>query len=142
MLHPVPDRPPPGERHPEVLDATVCAALLRHAHVGRLGYVLDGRPQIVPMNYAVDGEGVVVRLGEGATLAAIRAGSPVAFQVDGVDEVYHHGWSVVLHGRAEEVLDADEVERVLALPSRPWAGGTRDHVVRILPERWTGRRIG
>jgi nitroimidazol reductase NimA-like FMN-containing flavoprotein (pyridoxamine 5'-phosphate oxidase superfamily) len=133
--------PAEGVRLPEVLEPAVCRALLRHAHTGRLAHVADGRPHIVPLNYAVDGDDVVVRLGPGTALRAVAGGAPVAFQVDGVDELYHQGWSVVVHGRAAEVVDPTEVARLRLLPLRPWAGGVRDHVVRIRAEALTGRRI-
>ncbi len=140
MSHPA--RPNAADRRPEALDREVCLALLKHSHVGRLAHVLDGRPQIVPMNYAIDGDRLVVQLGTGATLAAISGGAHVAFQVDGVDEVYHQGWSVTAHGRASEVTDPVEADRLRGLPSRPWAGGPRHHVILIQPDAWTGRRIG
>jgi uncharacterized protein len=130
-----------GRHAPLPLDEGVCRALLRHVVIGRLGYIWEGRPQVVPMNAAWDGEAVVVRLGDGITYRAVRTGAAVAFQADWLDEVYHQGWSVVVHGEAREVTDPDALAAIAELPLRPWASGVREHVIRITPTELTGRRI-
>lgn len=51
------------------------------------------------------------------------------------------GWSVLIHGRLTEVTDPDQVQQVLSSKLSSWAGGEREHVVRLLGEQVTGRRI-
>jgi nitroimidazol reductase NimA-like FMN-containing flavoprotein (pyridoxamine 5'-phosphate oxidase superfamily) len=99
-------------------------------------------PTIFPVNYALDGEAVVFRTAPGTKLDhAERA--PVAFEVDGLDRERREGWSVVVHGRLEEVtqFDASTLGRVSALALYPWAEGAKDHWLRLVPSRVTGRRV-
>src|SRR4051794_10581978 len=58
-----------------------CWDLLRTREVGRLGVNADGFPQVLPMNYAVDGDTVVVRSRPGAKLRSAD-GQPVSFEID------------------------------------------------------------
>jgi nitroimidazol reductase NimA-like FMN-containing flavoprotein (pyridoxamine 5'-phosphate oxidase superfamily) len=118
-----------------------CLRLLRdEAYVGRLAFVLDGRPMVLPVNYLVDAESVVFSTGEGTKLAAVRD-APVAFEIDENRALYHSGWSVVVRGIAREVTDAGELERLRRGPLRSWARGTREHWVRISVDEISGRRI-
>jgi nitroimidazol reductase NimA-like FMN-containing flavoprotein (pyridoxamine 5'-phosphate oxidase superfamily) len=127
----------------EVVDREGCLHLLAQQEIGRLAFVIGGSPEILPVNYVLDGDAVVLRTAPGRKLdGALR--SPVAFEVDATDRATHAGWSVVVHGHAEEVtrLDREElVRRVAALHVEPWAGGDKPHVLRIVPTSITGRRI-
>ncbi len=125
--------------HPTTVEE--CMALLADAYVGRLAFVVDGKPQIVPLNFRYVEGNVVFRTSYGSLLDAVH-GSAVAFEIDGWDETDHSGWSVVVHGLAEEVWRPEELRAIRELPLRPWAPGPRDHYVRINPEAITGRRIG
>lgn len=62
--------------------------------VGRLGIVSTGRPDVLPVNYAVVGGEVVFRTGLGEKLAVAVDGAPVAFEVDAIDQSWQEGWSV------------------------------------------------
>jgi hypothetical protein len=57
-----------GETSPEVqnLEHHECWAMLRTVSVGRLAVLSDGRPDIFPINYTVDGGTLVFRTGEGS----------------------------------------------------------------------------
>jgi hypothetical protein len=68
----------------------------------------------------------------------------VVFEVDETDEQTRSGWSVVVHGLAQEVTAADTrtLERVRALPLEPWAEGRKPYYVRITPRFVSGRRVG
>jgi nitroimidazol reductase NimA-like FMN-containing flavoprotein (pyridoxamine 5'-phosphate oxidase superfamily) len=118
-----------------------CALLLTAGRVGRVGVSQGALPVVLPVNYAVLDGDVVIRTGAGTKLDAALAGAVVAFEIDSVDPVYHAGWSVMVQGRAREVVDPDELKRVRALPLAPWAAGVRDRFVRIATERISGRRI-
>jgi uncharacterized protein len=125
----------------EEIEREECLRLLRdEAYVGRLAFVLDGRPMVLPVNYLADRESVVFSTVAGTKLAAVRD-APVAFEIDESRALYHAGWSVVVRGVAHEVTDPDELERLRAGPLRSWARGTREHWVRITIEEITGRRI-
>jgi hypothetical protein len=66
-----------GETSPEVqnLEHHECWAMLRTVSVGRLAVLADGRPDIFPINYTVDGGTLVFRTGEGTKLAGASKGA-------------------------------------------------------------------
>lgn len=123
------------------LGVSTCLRLLSSAHVGRLAVNDPAGPVVFPVNYTVDGGTVLFRTTMGTKLAAAEAQEAVAFQVDHVDVPRRLGWSVLVRGRLAEVTDPDEIERLGELPLEPFAGGTRDHYVRVLAASITGRRI-
>ncbi len=126
--------------HLEVLDRVECQRLLQMTHLGRLAIVVEGRPLVFPVNYALDGEAVVFRTAEGTKLYG-ALGHEVAFEIDGFDTAYHLGWSVLVVGMGEELHDPAEIARCERLPVRPWGEGAKSHWLRIRPRAITGRRI-
>ena len=109
--------------------------------IGRVAFLAEGRPVILPVNYVFFEGCVVFRTDPGAKLSAASASQHLAFEIDEIDETWHEGWSVVVQGRAEEVIDPLEVERLRQLPLRPWGPGAKDAYVRIMSTEITGRRI-
>ena len=65
------------------------------------------------------------------------------FEIDCFDRANRSGWSVVVAGRLEEVTpyEAKTWERIQELPVEPWAGGDKEHWVRLIPSRITGRLV-
>ena len=124
----------------EVLDWDECIALLGRSSLGRIAVVMDTRPLIFPVNFALDGDAVVLRTDFGTKLFAARNG-PVAFECDGTEAVYHTGWSVLATGNAEEVRNEAEVARLERLPLGTWCPGPKPTWLRIRPRTLTGRRI-
>jgi nitroimidazol reductase NimA-like FMN-containing flavoprotein (pyridoxamine 5'-phosphate oxidase superfamily) len=122
-----------------VLLENECWGLLRQEEVGRLAVVVDGRPEIFPVNYVVDHGTVVFRTAEGSKLAALVAESRVAFEIDG--ETDGDAFSVVVKGFAVEIGDRYELFDAVELPLFPWHIAPKQHFVRILPELVTGRRF-
>jgi nitroimidazol reductase NimA-like FMN-containing flavoprotein (pyridoxamine 5'-phosphate oxidase superfamily) len=118
-------------------------ALLRSARVGRLAVVIDRRPHVVPLNCAVDDDGVVVFRTADLTVATSAALAQVAFEVDEIDPERREGWSVVVHGWGREIGDAvdPESKRLLRLPVEPWAPDERNRWYKIVPSEITGRRL-
>jgi nitroimidazol reductase NimA-like FMN-containing flavoprotein (pyridoxamine 5'-phosphate oxidase superfamily) len=117
-----------------------CWALVREAVVGRLATVLDGRPEIFPVNHVVDHGSVVIRTAAGAKLES-AVGRPVAFEVDGYDVEHRSAWSVVVKGRAVELTRLHEVLDAMGLPLFPWHGSSKPHFLRIEASEVTGRRF-
>jgi nitroimidazol reductase NimA-like FMN-containing flavoprotein (pyridoxamine 5'-phosphate oxidase superfamily) len=128
----------------EQIDRDECIRLLADCQVGRRGFVSGGQAEILPVNFALDGDAVVFATATGTKLwGSTRA--PVVFEVDGIDPASRSGWSVVVHGLAAEVTDLEApalVERVRAVAPNPWAGGDRPHLVRIAARTITGRQVG
>lgn len=125
----------------EVLDRGTCVRLMATQPVGRLAVAPGGRPVCLPVNFVLDDEAVVFRTAAGTKLDAAVRGALVSFEVDSIDPVLQAGWSVVVSGWAEEVLDADEQARLAALPLRPWSAHDKSHWIRVRPESITGRRL-
>jgi nitroimidazol reductase NimA-like FMN-containing flavoprotein (pyridoxamine 5'-phosphate oxidase superfamily) len=117
-----------------------CWALVREAVVGRLATVLDGQPDIFPVNHVVDHGSVVIRTAAGAKLLG-AAGHPVAFEVDGYDVEHRSAWSVVVKGRAVELTRLDDVLDAMGLPLFPWHGSSKPHFLRIEAAELTGRKF-
>jgi nitroimidazol reductase NimA-like FMN-containing flavoprotein (pyridoxamine 5'-phosphate oxidase superfamily) len=118
-----------------------CTDRLASKSVGRLAYVArHGVPDIVPVNYELDGEDVIIRCAPGPKLQAAERGEVVAFEVDDLDDDLHTGWSVVVVGRAVRISPLLTDRAGTHLPES-WARGPRRHGIRIHPGRIDGRRL-
>ncbi len=125
----------------EVLSREECWRLIGGSVVGRLAVSIANQPDIFPINYAVDGETIVINTDAGTKLAGAVLGTAVAFEVDGLDADEHTGWSIVVHGKAEEVSGVEETMHAEDLGIKTWANRDKSRFVRILPSDITGRRI-
>ena len=114
--------------------------LLRQAVVGRLAVIIDGRPDIFPVNHVVDHGSVVFRTAAGSKLAG-AVGHQVAYEVDGYDLETGSAWSVVVKGHAHDVNRLYDVLEAVGLPLFPWHSTLKPHFVRIEPDKVTGRRF-
>jgi nitroimidazol reductase NimA-like FMN-containing flavoprotein (pyridoxamine 5'-phosphate oxidase superfamily) len=123
------------------LSKSECFGLLARERVGRVAFVDDLGPVVMPVNFVLDRHMVVFRTDGGTKLDAAVRGSRVAFEIDGTDEAARTGWSVVIRGEAVEVTDPAELTRLRRLGLQPWAPGAKTHYVRVLPAVLTGRRI-
>lgn len=125
----------------ERLTREECLERLGSQQVGRLAVVSSARPLIFPVNYALDGESVVFRTAAGTKFDAAVREMAVAFEIDEFDAEHHEGWSVLVTGRAEEVVSEAHRNRLANLPLRPWAAGAKDNWLAIVPTAITGRRV-
>ena len=126
----------------EVLGHETCLELLRSEYVGRLAVAAACRPTIRPVNYVLDGHDVVIRTAPGTVLSAAANEQAAAFEVDGVDHLYHTGWSVIIEGELRTVTGETERQQLERLPLRPWANAiARPHWVRLITDTMSGRRI-
>jgi nitroimidazol reductase NimA-like FMN-containing flavoprotein (pyridoxamine 5'-phosphate oxidase superfamily) len=125
----------------EVLDREECLRLIRTAALGRLAIHAGALPAIVPVNFALTDDGVVLRTGAGSKLQHATTNAVVAFEVDDHDPFDHTGWSVNVIGVAREVTDPGELAALARLPLAHWAGGVAEHYVRISLDVISGRRI-
>jgi uncharacterized protein len=134
----------PTDPRPELeeLSAVACERRLRHTTVGRVGVVVDGHPEIFPVNYVVDEAGYLYfRTDPGAKLHALRHAETIALEIDGFDTERHSGWSVLVVGDAYRVADPDLLDAVARSGLQPWAAGDKPHVLRLLPTKVTGRYL-
>ena len=95
----------------EVLDRDECLRLLASATLGRIGFTSGALPTVLPVNFDLDGERILVRTGRGSKLDAALRDAVVAFEVDDFDPICHSGWSVAVTGVATEVSDPTELRR-------------------------------
>jgi nitroimidazol reductase NimA-like FMN-containing flavoprotein (pyridoxamine 5'-phosphate oxidase superfamily) len=126
----------------QVLGREECFGLLGNAVIGRLGLSSGALPVVLPVNFLVDGDRVLIRTSPGTKLDRALAGAVVAFEVDDFDPLSHTGWSVLVTGVANVVDDADDLARIRRLPLAHWAHGAADRVVAVSAEIVTGRRLG
>ena len=127
----------------EVLEEAECVHLIESTPIGRIGFVSDGVPLVLPVNFEWHDGGVVFRTLEGQKLAAAAEEQAVCFEVDDWDNTSHTGWSVVMTGTARQVTEWAEIEQLERLSVVPWARGDwRPLWVRVEPQDLSGRRIG
>lgn len=131
----------------EVLDETECRRLISPGGIGRIAY--NGRYDltVLPVNYRVADGAILFRTaqdsltGEDLRTGIKDADYKVAFEIDHFDEEAREGWSVLIQGPAHH-LDSDaEQAAARSAVVRSWASGQKDHFIRIIPARMTGRRI-
>src|ERR1017187_6184408 len=84
----------------EELSEQACRLLLGVAAVGRIAFVIDGLPIILPVNFRLltDDSGLSILLRARAGHSIDGAARPVAFQIDGIDPGHQQGWSVLVRG--------------------------------------------
>jgi nitroimidazol reductase NimA-like FMN-containing flavoprotein (pyridoxamine 5'-phosphate oxidase superfamily) len=129
-----------------ILEHEECLRLLRSRDLGRVAVSVNALPAIFPVNYALSDDAVIIRSSPGTKLDAALDHTVVAFEVDAfeftdAELAVDHSWSVLVVGTASEVTDPDELERVRALPLKPWTGHVADHFIRIELTQVSGRRI-
>lgn len=122
------------------LDADECISLLSQHEMGRVAFVSDDDPVILPVNYVLDGNSIVFRTDPGQKLAEIPMRS-VAFEIDSGEDP--NAWSVLAQGFAREITDAlgtrYDVLRSLAIPVQ--APGDKEYWIAIDIRELSGRRI-
>jgi nitroimidazol reductase NimA-like FMN-containing flavoprotein (pyridoxamine 5'-phosphate oxidase superfamily)/DNA-binding transcriptional regulator YiaG len=138
---------PPGQCRPAGLRAVSklltaeCRRLIAPGGVGRIAFGTLSGPVVVPVNFAVLADTIVVRTAEGTVIDG-HADEQVALEVDHIDEALCQGWSVLVRGPAHRVAHPAELRRLQEDAAVwPWPGGERDVYVRIVPREITGRRI-
>jgi nitroimidazol reductase NimA-like FMN-containing flavoprotein (pyridoxamine 5'-phosphate oxidase superfamily) len=126
----------------EVLGSDECKRLLAQDVVGRVAVVIGTTPMIFPVNYALDGDDIVMRTMPGSRLDVGQGHA--AFEVDSFDRTTESGWSVLVTGHLEEVTwyQAKDIARLQALTVVPWAAGDRNLWLRLRPGFIAGRIVG
>ena len=92
--------------------------------MGRIAFDFEGKVEIFPVNYGMDGGIIVFRTSVGTKLHA-ATNTAVTFEVDSWDAETGVGWSVVAKGRAEEVTTnpGRVAEHLRWVPVHPAAPG-------------------
>jgi len=119
-----------------------CWEYLRMHTLGRIAVIVDGRPEIFPVNYRAAAGAVVFRTAPGAKLANAPT-TLSCFEIDGWDDLTGTGWSVMVQGAISEITDAidQRAAELLELPVQPAAPGERKHWLALYAERVSDRRF-
>jgi nitroimidazol reductase NimA-like FMN-containing flavoprotein (pyridoxamine 5'-phosphate oxidase superfamily) len=131
----------------EELDEAECLRLIAPGGIGRLVFAGRFDLTVLPVNYKLHNGAILFRTaGQGTTDEDLRTGIDsaeyrVAFEVDDFDKETRQGWSVLLQGPAHHLDSEAEQAEAASVGVEPWAGGGREHFIRITPARITGRRI-
>jgi nitroimidazol reductase NimA-like FMN-containing flavoprotein (pyridoxamine 5'-phosphate oxidase superfamily) len=124
----------------EILERSECMHLLARTAIGRIAVSSGALPVILPVNFLLDDDRILIRTSAGTKLAAALANAVVAFEIDDVDTFSHTGWSVAVTGFAREITGPDDLARIRALPLAHWAP-TDGHVIAVSTDVISGRRI-
>lgn len=125
------------------LDHQECERLLRAGVVGRVALSTPDGPHIVPVNYAVIDDTIVIRTSPHSVLGTRGRATMLAFEIDHIDHDRHVGWSVVARGRSWAETDTTELARIReGWQPRPWATGARNLYLRLRWETLEGRSLG
>jgi nitroimidazol reductase NimA-like FMN-containing flavoprotein (pyridoxamine 5'-phosphate oxidase superfamily) len=131
------------ETRVEELSSDECRLMLSLSAIGRIAFVVDGLPIVLPVNYRLlndeTGMWILLRTRPGNTID--DAPDRVAFEIDGVDYDHQLGWSVLVRGIMHH-LDHNEIELFTRrFDPRPWPGQDRSAWLAIKPQIVTGRRL-
>ena len=108
-----------------------CWDLLASAVVGRLALVVDGHPEIFPVNIVVERRSIVFRTAGGTKLWESKKEVAAAFEIDGYDARTEEAWSVVTKGTIVLIDSQEEQSAADALGLEPWEPGAKSHYVRL-----------
>lgn len=122
-----------------ILDDEESWGLLRSRSFGRLALTVAGRPEIFPVNYAVEDETLVMRTAPGTKLATLTVNNAVALETDEVGE--DEAWSVVVKGIATVHDSEEDFERADGVGLFPQVPTEKNVLVRIRPSALSGRRF-
>ena len=125
----------------EVLEEADCRALLASTTIGRVGLSVDALPVVLPVNYTVMDDAILIRSTEGSKLSAAWKGAVVAFEIDDYDPLSHTGWSVLVQGTARVLNAPTELAEARKQPLEPWAHPDEGAFVAISCDLVSGRRI-
>ena len=125
----------------EILDRAECLRLLGGEALGRIAVSIGALPVILPVNFLLDGERILIRTGDGTKLDAATRDAVVAFEVDQVDPFSHSGWSVCVTGRSSELREERDLVRARQLPLPHWASNDVGHFVAVSLDLVSGRRL-
>jgi nitroimidazol reductase NimA-like FMN-containing flavoprotein (pyridoxamine 5'-phosphate oxidase superfamily) len=128
---------------PFELSEAQCVELLRAGLVGRAALCTPTGPHIIPVNYSVVDDAVIVRTTPYSILGSQARGSDLALEIDHFDYERHLGWSVLVRGRADVVTEAAELEHIQRTWNPvAWAAGSRNVYLRLPWSQVSGRRLG
>lgn len=120
-----------------------CLVCLKEVRFGRVAVVTaEGRPEIFPVNFAVQGRTVVMVTASSVLIERAPLGH-VAFEADHIDVESRQGWDVVVSGEGADITGTIDVTSLRARHEGVdnWAPGVKDFWISVLNPRFSGRRL-
>jgi nitroimidazol reductase NimA-like FMN-containing flavoprotein (pyridoxamine 5'-phosphate oxidase superfamily) len=139
MTSPADQKPSPGSFGE--LSETECKQLLAEHTAGRVGFMAPDGPQILPVTYQYRNGSVIFRTSPAGALSGLVRRTSVAFEIDGIDEQRHSGWSVLVLGFAEAMAHDYLLTSAWETGPVPWAEGVRNLFIEIKPRKISGRSV-
>ena len=121
------------------LDDETSWNLISGVHLGRLVTVIEGWPEIFPVNFVVQRRTILFRTAEGTKLFGAVTNDQVLFEAD--DHTVAEGWSVIVRGTAKVLFAADDITDAEQAGLYPWIATQKLRFVRVTPGEITGRRF-
>lgn len=124
-----------------------CLGLIAAGGIGRIAYAGRFGQTVLPVNYRLLDGTIVFRTGQDSPMGVdlrteiAHAEYQVAFEIDDINMARREGWSVLVQGAAHHVDSETERASVRDAGVEPWSGGEKEHFIRVVPTRITGRRI-
>lgn len=119
-----------------------CRERIAAATLGRISVMVDGHPEIFPVNHVYDRSlGVTFPTNDRTKLHAALEWPWICFEVDGIEAGGGGGWSVLVVGRALEVADAAVRDGLARRRTVRWATSPDLRWLRIEATKVSGRRI-
>ena len=117
-----------------------CQDLLASVNVGRLSLTIGALPVIMPVTYWYFGANVILNMRDGpARRAAIE--HVVGFEIDATN-LEHVLWTVLIIGRAVEIIDPAERTELQNLGFAAPVGTTKPQYLKVGTDIVTGYRTG
>jgi uncharacterized protein len=135
-------KPTESKTEAEEVPEAECLEILGQHNLGRIAVVVDGQPQIFPVNYGMSGRIVAFRTASGSKLSH-APNSKVSFEIDEYDPLTGAAWSVMVQGVAVDATEAFDDVSWAARAVAPWslAPGAKPYLLAIEPSLITGRRF-
>lgn len=123
------------------MDRDECLTALGAKGVGRIAYVTDDGPRVLPVNYILAEDGVVFRTVPDGEIYRHALETTCAFEVDDIDEFFESGWSVLVVGRLHLLSEEDFARLRYGKIPEPWAAGPRTMFVKLPLLQLSGRQL-
>jgi transcriptional regulator with XRE-family HTH domain len=123
------------------VDEETCWRFLTLSCVGRLAFVSERGPTVLPVNYRVHDHAVIFRTDTSSHFARLEGQAPIGFEVDRFDEAFSEGWSVFASGHVRRPADDSELSAIQSLGVEAWAGGNRNTYLMLEVDEVTGRQV-
>ena len=116
-----------------------CWEKLAGIELGRVVVSVDDEIDIFPVNYVASEGRIFFRTAPGSKLLKLTINSSVLFEVDASSPAEGWAWSVIIRGKARNLVSSSEILEADTLALTPWIATLKYEYVEITPDQITGR---